>query len=223
MATSMSSWFFGNHFLLPRGNDAAGQKISMRDCVKLEKEDGEGTETSPGKGGGGVRVRTCRLKMSCGFRDPRTSVSRALAPTGSCPHLLLNTEPINARVSLCRRWVLSKVTLGTGCRALPEGEMQRLSWGQGVQATPLCVCHSVSGPSCSPATPGGAWKPRPGLGVPGPLCCAAHPAGALWAPEPLLSIRLPGGASTLESELQEPRASHEGRFQPAWTGAWRSD
>lgn len=88
-ATSMSSWFFGNHFLLPRGNDAAGQTISMRDCVRLEQEDGEGTETSPGKGKGGVNVRTCRLGVSCGFRDPRTSVSRALAPAGSCPHLLL--------------------------------------------------------------------------------------------------------------------------------------
>lgn len=46
----MSSWFFGNHFLLLRGNDAAGQKISMRDCVKLEQEDGEETETNQGRG-----------------------------------------------------------------------------------------------------------------------------------------------------------------------------
>lgn len=61
-----------------------------------------------------------------------------------------------------------QVTLGTGCHALPEGEMQRLSWGQAARASvpgnPLCVCHSMSGPSRSLETPGGAWKPRPGMG-----------------------------------------------------------
>lgn len=35
---------------------------------------------------------------------------------------------------------MSTVTMVTGCQALPEGEIRRLSWGR-AQATPSCLCH----------------------------------------------------------------------------------
>lgn len=49
MVTSISSWFFGNLFLLLRGNDLAGQKRSIKDCVTLEPEVGEGWRQAGGR------------------------------------------------------------------------------------------------------------------------------------------------------------------------------
>lgn len=99
MVTSISSWFFGHLFFLLRGNSLAGQKRAIQDCVKFVQEVTEGTEISPGK----ERLSERKTQKAPGvvwLPCPLEPVSRALALTGCCPHLLLNMGSLNGCGSL---------------------------------------------------------------------------------------------------------------------------
>lgn len=50
VVTAMSSWFSGNLFLSPRGNNSAGRKRSIRKGGEVEQDVREGTETNWGRG-----------------------------------------------------------------------------------------------------------------------------------------------------------------------------